>query len=241
MIRTSITLVVEEAQCLGVEFSGGQPLQREAFVYTLPLYKTPPKAAMGPRVAAARLAGRELQALMCIASRGFSVRPICSAGTRTFGTDTRSARAWQLLKEGEKWLQGAAVRSSKRIFLYNLRGALLKTNEALGMEAMYVQRVDEAFGNLWRHESGSARGDERSQYHLQAGCLVLATYRVLSEQLRLEQEQCIKIIQQCMGDSDSFSERIVQGTIKAMSTLFLQVRICTSAHTWPQHHPHKIN
>jgi len=26
-----------------------------------------------------------------------------------------------------------------------------------------------------------------------------------------------------------------------MSTLFLQVRICTSAHTWPQHHPHKIN
>jgi hypothetical protein len=35
-------------------------------------------------------------------------------------------RVWD---QFEKWLQRAAVRSSKRIFLYNLRGALLKSNE----------------------------------------------------------------------------------------------------------------
>ena len=49
--------------------------------------------------------------------------------------------------------------------------------QALGMEAMYVERVEEAFEILWARESERALGDERSQYHVQAACLALATHR----------------------------------------------------------------
>lgn len=49
--------------------------------------------------------------------------------------------------------------------------------QALGMESMYVERVEEAFEILWERESECALSDERSQYHVQAACLALATHR----------------------------------------------------------------
>lgn len=48
-----------------------------------------------------------------------------------------------LWNRGEKWLQRAAVKSSKRIFLYNLRGALLRTNEV-------PRRAIPPHGSIWR-------------------------------------------------------------------------------------------
>ena len=53
---------------------------------------------------------------------GPSVRHMSYSGRAA----SNGRRVWD---QFEKWLQRAAVRSSKRIFLYNLRGALLKSNE----------------------------------------------------------------------------------------------------------------
>lgn len=125
------------------------------------------------------------------------------------------------LAGAENWLRAQAVSGSKKIFLFNLNRQLGKQSEALSMEKMYVERVQQVFDGL--HSANTHLiVDERSQYHLQAACLVLAAYRVLTDQLNIPSDQVIKILQQCMGDSDSVGERAVRYSLQMCSKLMFR-------------------
>jgi len=110
-----------------------------------------------------------------------------SLGLRSVATDV------------EGLLRSQAVKGSKKLFVYNLRTRLAKENEALGMERMYVERVESTFESIWqRHQQLIT--DERSVYHVQAACLVLASYRVLTEQLQMDKHRAIDILRQVRSD-----------------------------------------
>jgi len=120
----------------------------------------------------------------------------------------------------ETWVKSQAIAGSKKIFLFNLSKQLDKVDEARGLAALYVQRVREASERL----EGAAvahRTDDRSVYHIQTACLVLASYRVLTEQLRIDQISSLNCILRCLGDSDSSGERLVAEAVKLSSRVMV--------------------
>jgi len=126
-----------------------------------------------------------------------------------------------MLQGAENWIKSQAVKGSKKIFLYNLSQQLANTREALSMEKMYTERVEQAFEGL-HATNAHLITDDRSRYHLQSACLVLAAYRVLTDQLNLSSEQTIQILQRCMGDSDSAGERAVRYSLSMCSKLMFR-------------------
>jgi hypothetical protein len=125
-----------------------------------------------------------------------------SAGAR----GASGSSIWAAVKRAagnlETWVKSQAVAGSKKIFLFNLSKQLDKVDEARGLAQLYVQRVREECERL-EGVAAAHRTDDRSIYHIQTACLVLASYRVLTEQLRMDHISSLNCIRRCLGDSDS--------------------------------------
>eukprot|EP00960_Hanusia_phi_P054242 762587-Hanusia_phi.AAC.3 len=105
-----------------------------------------------------------------------------------------------------------------------MKRQLALQNEALGMEAGYTAKISEVYENF-RSKYRQSNEDDRAAYHIQTACLVLAAYRVLTEQVKLDAQKSVEIInKQCMGDSDSWGEKIIQNALMMISRL-LQYRV----------------
>ena len=120
----------------------------------------------------------------------------------------------------ETWMKSQAVAGSRKIFLFNLSQQLERVDEARGLAALYVQRVREACERL-EGAAAAHRTDDRSVYHIQTACLVLASFRVLTEQLRMSPCAALECIRQCLGDSDSVGERAVAEAVKLSSRVMV--------------------
>ncbi len=155
---------------------------------------------------------------------------ICGNRLMTVSSGGRGSDGWMALAaKVEARMQGMAIEGSKRIYLYNLKKKLASRSEAFGLEEMFVSRVKETYevryfllhwvvrsilnSKGWQglfYSNQNMLSDSRSQYHLQTSCLVLASYRILTGQLRLSHDDSITLIQTCMGDSNSFLERMMR-------------------------------
>ena len=122
----------------------------------------------------------------------------------------------------EKWIKSQAVAGSKKIFLFNLKGKLGKVDQARGMSDVFVQRVRDGAERLEQNET-ARQSDERSLYHIQTASVVLAAFRVLTEQLRMDRLEAIDCIRQCLGDSDSVGEKTIENLTKLTSRVMVSV------------------
>jgi hypothetical protein len=102
----------------------------------------------------------------------------------------------------EEWMKRKAVAGSKKIFLYNIQSKLSSLDEARGMAALYVERIKEHADSL-QIATMPQKSDDRSVYHIQTACLVLASFRVLTEQLNMPRHDAMALLRECLGDSDS--------------------------------------
>lgn len=68
--------------------------------------------------------------------------------------------------------------------------------------------------------------DERSEYHLQSACLVLAAHKVMTLQLKMSRERSIDAIRQCMGDSSTpgMAERGVKFLLRISAMVSARVQ-----------------
>jgi len=121
----------------------------------------------------------------------------------------------------EEWIKSQAVKGSKQIFLFNLKKKLATVGEARGMAELFLERIRETSDRLEAVAMAENKTDERSVYHIQTSCLVLAAFRVLTEQLHLSKADAITSIRQCLGDSDSLGEKAVAEAVKLSSRVMV--------------------
>ena len=164
----------------GPQILPGTAMAALSRICMLSLSLSPPRAAMGAAGGVTRCTGRSLS----------------GAAGGWWGAAKRAA-------EGvEDVLKRQAVAGSKKIFLYNVRSKLGEVEEARGMSTLYVERIREHAARL-ETETMPQKTDDRSIYHIQTACLVLASFKILTEQLRLPKPSAIALVRECLGDSDS--------------------------------------
>ena len=157
-------------------------------------------------------------------------------GKRRPGTRGMNHGVWAAAKRTaqriEGWVKGKAVAGSKKIFFFNLKSKLEQIDEARGMVNMYVDRVRESAERL--NETVTEKPDERAVYHAQTACLVLASFRVLTNQLRLDPNAAIVCIRQCLGDSDSIGEKAVAeaGNLSCAIHFHHPLRVVSCTEEW---------
>ena len=170
----------------------------------------------------------------------FHGRPAAVAPTRRIGQPARWAQRavsggglpeagglWAAAKRAagtaEGWLRSQAVAGSKQIFLFNLKGKLDRIDEARGMTHLYLQRIREGAERL-ESDAVLQKTDERSLYHIQTACLLLAALRVLTQQLRMSNTDAIACIRECLGDADSAGGRAVEKLTVLSSWLMVKAQ-----------------